>query len=331
MLGNSSAALLRLSRHCKHFFLSEHAIRGEIDGALAEEICRIVRKLCIGMIVPGDDISMRTLIVNEGSLLAPCFPHPSLKHFDVLNNKWAFAGVCAEISLPHPSTRLLSDKSALLRAAGSCSPEHALLAKPLSSSGGEGIVILDGVASEERVQSISYQPVLVQEFIHGTEIGASLFAHEGGVQAFLTHSYHRKTYIAYHDQRIYADMQKLASHLGLDGVYNVDIMTTSDGSLYYLECNPRFFHKMNMSLVAGMNFVALGLPCVNRLPTTLFPAPVHLRMPEAAIRRAPWRMNRGDLDMAAYFLSDPLPYFIEKSRLHSLVGGAPKVRCYRPA
>lgn len=334
VLGNSSASPLRLSRHCKRFFLSEHSIRGEADHALAEEIRRMVRKLSIAMLVPGDDISMRTLIANEDSLLAPCFPHPTLRNFDLLNDKWAFAGLCAELSLPHPGTRLLADRAALMRAAGSCGPERTLLAKPLSSSGGDGIVILDGVASEERVQSILYQPILVQEFIHGTEIGASLYASKGAVQAFLTHSYHRKTYIAYHDQRIHADLERLVRHLDLDGVYNFDIMTTPDGSLYYLECNPRFFHKMNMSLVAGMNFVAPGLPglpCVSHRPAALFPVPARLRMPEASLRGAPWRMSRGDLDMAAYFLSDPLPYLLEKSRLHSLMSGAPKIRYYRAA
>lgn len=331
VLGNSRAAPLRLSRHCKRFILSEQAMRGETDHALAEQIRRIARELSIAMLVPGDDTSMRALIANENSLPTPCFPHPSLRNFDLLNNKWAFAGICAEISLPHPGTRLLADRAAVLRAAGGCTPEHALLAKPLSSSGGDGIVILDGAASAERVQSISYQPILVQEFIHGTEIGASLYASKGTVQAFLTHSYHRKTYTAYHDRRIHADMTRLVSHLGLDGVYNFDIITTADGSVYYLECNPRFFHKMNMSLVAGMNFVTPGLPCVSRRPASLFPDPVRVRMPEAALRRAPWRMTRGDLDMAAYFLSDPLPYFLEKSRLHALVSGAPKIRYYRPA
>lgn len=331
VLGNAPAAPLRLSRHCKQFFLSEHTIRGEADQALVGEICRIARERSIDVIIPGDDISMRAMITAESSLLTPCFPHTTLDHFDILNNKWTFAALCAEISLPHPSTRLFSERSAVLQEVRSCSPEHALIAKPLSLSGGEGVVLFDGKASDERVENIWYRPILLQEFIHGQDICATVYAYKGSVRTFICYTYRRKTYVAFHDQRIYADLQKLVSHLHLDGVYNFDIRMMSDGSLYYLECNPRFFHNMNLSLIGGINFVTLGLPREDRQFPTLLSAPVQVRQPEAALRCAPWRLTSRDFGMAAYFLSDPLPYFIEKLRLHLLVSGAGRVRCYRPA
>lgn len=331
VLGNSSASPLRFSRYCKRFFLSKYRIHAEEDPVLAREICRIARELAIDMIIPGDDISMRALIASGDSLLTPCFPHTTLNNFDLLNNKWKFATLCAEISLPHPSTRLLSDGSDLLREVRSCSPEHALIAKPLSLSGGEGIVLFDGIATEERVRSIWYRPVLLQQFIHGQDICATVYAHKGSVRKFICYSYCRKTYVAFHDQRIYADLERLITHLDLDGVYNFDIRITPDGSLYYLECNPRFFHNMNLSLVGGVNFVRLGLPSGELQPAIFLSTPVQVRQPEAALRCAPWRLTRRDFDMAVYLLSDPLPYLIEKLRLHLLVAGASRVHRYRPA
>lgn len=330
VLGNPAAAPLRFSRHCKRFFLSKHLIQGQSDPALAMEISSIARRFSIEMIIPADDISMRTTITNEGLLQSPCFPHPTLSQFDILNNKWTFAELCREISLPHPSTRLLSDRSEVRLETQSCSPEHALIAKPLSLSGGEGIVVFDGTDSDERLQSISYRPILLQEFIYGGDLCATLYAREGSIQTFMAYSVHRKTYTAYHDERLYTDLARLVRHLDLDGVYNFDIRIKSDGSLYYLECNPRFFHKINLSMVAGINFVRIGLPSADPEPTTPMSAPVQVRLPQAAMRCAPWRLTRRDFAMAAYFLSDPLPCLIEKLRLHSPAIGSSNARYYRP-
>ena len=38
------------------------------------------------------------------------------------------------------------------------------------------------------------------------------------------------------------------------------MILTPDGAVHYLECNPRFFYKINLSMIAGVNFVAHGLP-----------------------------------------------------------------------
>ncbi|HWG75583.1 MAG TPA: ATP-grasp domain-containing protein [Steroidobacteraceae bacterium] len=330
MLGTPAAAPLRFSRHCKQFIPSAHLIRGESDALLAAEINGVAHELLVEMIIPGDDIAMRTLLASGNFLAFPSFPHPTLPNFDILNNKWTFAALCSELSLPHPSTRLLTDRSLLAQEVQACSPEHALIAKPLNLNGGQGIVVFDGKDTSERLQNISYRPILLQNFIHGRDICATVYARAGHVQTFIGYLIDRKTFIAFHDARIYADVQRLVKHLELDGVYNFDIRVRPDGSLYYLECNPRFFHKMDLSMVAGVNFVALGLHNSHAHPTVM-ESPIFVRLPLAILRCAPWDLTKRDLKMGAYFMSDPLPYLIEKMRLHLLATGTSSLRCYRPA
>ena len=103
VLGNEGAWLLRFSRYCRRFFLTESIIHGDRDEALALEINHVVREFGITMVMPGDAPSTRALIACRDLIEAPCFPLPSLEQFDALNNKWAFAQLCEDLGIRIPS------------------------------------------------------------------------------------------------------------------------------------------------------------------------------------------------------------------------------------
>ena len=317
VLGNAGSTALRFSRHCARFFPSGCIIHGQRDPELALEINCLVREYGISLVLPADAPSTRSLIATRDLIQAPCFPLPSLAEFDLLNDKWAFASLCRKLAIRHPRSSLYADTDALTRAITARGVNLPLVAKPLSRSGGVGFVLFDGTDTERRLRAISYEPILLQEFISGEPIGASVYAHRGKIEAFIAHHYRRRVYTAFPDDQIYSDVEKIVVHRTLTGVYNFDMILAPDGAVYYLECNPRFFYKINLSMVAGVNFVEHGL---SHRGHDMHPRvdcdSVRVRFPEALLLSFPRaRPTLRDWAMATYLYSDPVPYLLEKLKL----------------
>jgi predicted ATP-grasp superfamily ATP-dependent carboligase len=317
VLGNAGARALRFSRYCQQVFISDCIIHGGRDEALALEINCLTGKLGIAMVMPADAPSTRAVIASRNMIEAPCFPLPRLEAFDLLNNKWSFAQLCVELGIRHPVARMLPDVATFARELAMGDWEYPLIAKPLDRNASAGVVVIDGVDSEKRLTAINYRPILVQKFVSGQDIGASVFVRGGSVEAFVAHWYRNGVYCTFQDNQIYSDIAKIASHLNLDGVYNFDMILAPDGSVYFLECNPRFFYKINQSMIAGINFVEHGIPYA-RLPVTGAIQPgVQVRFPKALLRSLVFsgQCTKRDLAMVSYLFSDPWPFLIEKLNL----------------
>jgi glutathione synthase/RimK-type ligase-like ATP-grasp enzyme len=319
VLGNAGAAALRLSRYCSWMKVSSTIIHGERNAELALEINHLARDFAIDMIVPADAPAIRSVLASRDLIEAPCFPLPSLASFDLLNNKWSFAQMCVELGIRHPATRLLPDVAALRQELDSGATKGPVIAKPVGRCAGAGVVVIDGEDTERRLQSINYRPVLVQDYISGEDIGAGAYAREGRIEAFVTHRLAGGVYSVFRDDSSYQSVASIAARLGLDGVYNFDMLRTADQSVYFLECNPRFFHKINLSMLAGINFVGEGLKQqrrINGAATVL--SGVDVKFPRTMLRSV---LTSGcsprDLALARYLVSDPLPWLID--RLHLTV------------
>jgi biotin carboxylase len=314
--GNAGARALRLSRSCRKFFLTECVIHGGRDEALALEINCLARDLGITTVMAGDAPSTRSLIANRDLIEARCFPMPDLATFDRLNDKSCFADLCTELGIPHPRTALLADVSELAQGLSDGSLQCPLVAKPLGRSGGGGVIVLDGTATAAKLKAINYRPILVQPFVPGEDIGASIYARGGKILAFVVHKFWRQIYSTFRDDRTYEHLAKLARHLSLDGVYNFDMRLEPDGTVLFLECNPRFFYKIALSMVAGINFVGYGLGGSNQEAQFIL-EDVKVRLPKALVfsLATSARCGRRDWRMARYLYSDPLPYLVERLKL----------------
>jgi len=317
VLGNAGAKALRFSRYCKKVVVSDSIIHGGRDQALAIEINCVARALGINMVMPADAPSVRAILTMPDLIEVPCFPLPNLQSFDMLNNKWAFAQLCAELNIRHPATWLLPDVPAVAQGIADGTFRHPLVVKALSRCASAGVIVLDGTDTERRLQAINYTPILLQEFILGEDIGASVYARNGKIEAFVAHWLRDGIYSTFCDDGIYSDLEKITSHFGLDGVYNFDMVRISDGSVYYLECNPRFFYKINLSMIAGINFAGLGLRSGDLGETYRTTSATQVRFPKAALRSliSSGRYKAKDWGLLAYLLSDPWPFLMEKLNL----------------
>src|SRR5712691_1722957 len=259
VLGDLGARGLGLSRHCRKFIASNHIISGSRDAGLALEINCLVRDLDITMVMPADAPSTRALIACRDLIDASCFPLPGLDAFDLLNDKWEFTRLALSLGIRCPASRRFADVAAFGDAIALGQIAFPVVVKPLDMSGNQGCLVLDGAATQDRLRQINYQPLIVQEFIAGEDIGASVFARSGDIAGFIAHRFAGNVYSTFRNAGIEADLARLVRRLDLDGVYNFDMRLTPGREVFYLECNPRFFYKINLSMVAGINFVALGL------------------------------------------------------------------------
>lgn len=315
ILGGEGARGLRRSRYCKEFFLSNCIASGMRNEELALEINCLVRDLEIEIVIPADAPSTRTLIASQELIEAPCFPLPPLDVFDLLNDKWAFTELCRTLGIRCPQSRRFADAAELADAVAEGAIAFPIVAKPLSLSGSQGCLVIDQ-GDIGRLRAINYRPVIVQEFIPGEDIGASIFARSGEISAFVAHRFDGRAYHTFRGGGVYEDLARLTRHLGLDGVYNFDMRLTSDGGIYYLECNPRFFFKMNMSMAAGIDFVGHGMPGRRDLAAAL-PDGTKVLMPNAVIR-APWRLfscTGREWRMLGHFYGDLVPRLLERAGL----------------
>jgi hypothetical protein len=185
----------------------------------------------------------------------------------------------------------------------------------LSQDSSKGVIQISARTLDSVLVQLNYLPILLQEYVEGIDIGTSVFCRDGRIEAFIAHHYDRGRYTPISDASIASDVQALLGPLQTSGIFNFDMRRTADGQIYYLECNPRVFWKISMSMLAGVNFVAQGLSMLGLMPaakqasrpsTVLFPKALLL---EAAT--APWQLTASSSRALRFLYADPLPYFSE--------------------
>ena len=317
VLGNAGARPLRFSRYCERVIVSDCIIHGGRDEALALEINCLAREHNITLVMPADAPSVRAVIASRDLIETACFPLPNLDQFDILNNKWEFAQLCKELGVRHPSTRLMPDATALAHEIARGSIEFPLIVKPLGRCASGGVIVLDGSNTMEKLSKINYMPILVQQFVAGEDIGASVYAKTGQIESFLNHRLRDGIYSASQDEQICSDIAKIVNRFQLEGVYNFDMILAADRAVYYLECNPRFFYKINLSMIAGINFVGRGIPGTSPQGTDTILSGVQVRFPKALLRSliSSGRCTKRDWALMGYLFSDPWPFLMERLNL----------------
>jgi biotin carboxylase len=316
VLGNEASKGFRYSCRIKEFVLSKTKIDRSGSDAILDEINRYVAEFGIDLVIAGDAPATRSICALKQRIMAPCFPLPTLEQFDFMNDKWQFTQMCNQLGIQTPPSRLFENKEELLSAMGAGEVKLPCMAKALALEGNHGIFKLEAATARETIAKIDYKPILVQDFMPGDDIDASVFARDGKVECYSVHHVKQATYSILDLDAVRDAMARIVAKMGVSGVYDFDMRQTADGRLYYLECNPRLFFKCNLSMVAGINFVTPGLPG-GKTHAKLAPGTA-VRRPKAlalALVTQPWSVTRRDFAMLCYLLSDPLPYFREMWRL----------------
>ena len=317
VLGNELSRGLRYSKDCHGFTEASFDFDGQFSDAMAAEINALCREVGAEIVFPGCALSSRSLSGLKGKLDVTCFPGPSLDQFDLLNNKWEFINLCLENEIPCPKSSLISTKEEIAGLLADGSLALPIMAKPLCMDGEKGVIKLTQKTLKAQLESIDYAPLLVQEFIEGDDIGASAFCRSGEIVAFLSHRLDGGEYSTFTNELIRASISKISRQLELNGVYNFDMRRAADGTIYFLECNPRFFFKMPLSLAAGINFALPGIDPNYAIRQPSEPGETLTRTPKAwpQLLLRPWRMSKRDRQFTWFLLSDPISFLREMTHI----------------
>jgi biotin carboxylase len=310
VLGTGASRGLRMSRYCQAYHETHFA--GDAD-ALLREIEELVRRHAIEIVLPSDDVSTRLLAALGDRLPVRSTPLPDLATFDLLNDKWNFTRFCMQNGVRVPHGWLFDSGESVRRALDDGEITLPITVKPTNRSGGFGVIHLRNSGDLGLIDDLDYRPVLAQRHISGETVGVSLLCERGRVVAHATQRRDAARFQLFADADLLTNVTRLAALIGYHGPANFDaILSDEDGLSYIVECNPRFWYTIYLSMIAGLNFV--GLAVAGAPATAATRASREIRLSLSGTLATPWRASRLDWAFLAYNLSDPIIYLLQRAK-----------------
>ncbi|MEI6437317.1 MAG: ATP-grasp domain-containing protein [Candidatus Omnitrophota bacterium] len=246
-----------LSKHCRGYI----DVSGLSDEAVLDRINSYCVSQGISVVIPGDFRGSRILVARRDRLAAgvSLFPSADMATLETLHNKQSFARLLKTLGIPQPKM-VIVDSFSQLEALDTRFP---CIAKQVHGEGGsfERYLKNDREALLASGRSAADFPLMVQEFIPGTDLCLNIFARQGKVLACTMQEYVTPEKMRFFSSGALLELgQKIVAAVNFEGVLNFDIRRDSrDGSFKFIECNPRFWGSMYATTCRGMNFPALGL------------------------------------------------------------------------
>jgi hypothetical protein len=337
VLGSGPSRGLRTSRFCASYTRSESSGNDEADRRIvADEINRIARQRRLDIVFPSDDVSTRLLASLRDELPVRSSPLPDLATFDLLNDKGNFTRFALDHRVRVPQGWTYGEVEELrrdIRSGKLCLP---LTVKPTNRSGGYGVIHIRAEREMPELDKVEYRPVMAQRHIVGETIGISVICRNGEILAHATQRRGERRFQLFADPDLFDNVRRLVAAAGLNGPANLDaVIEASSGRSYIVECNPRFWFTIFMSMLVGINFVDFAFAeraSEGPQPATLDRAELGLSLKETLVR--PWKARRAEWKLLAYHLGDPLAYLALRHELfddREVAVPAARMQAYRPS
>ena len=257
VMGTPEARPLRLSAACAGF-TPAGVSAGDVGSLAADAVADACARLRIDVVLPSDGETTRWLAQHHAVLPARCYPTPAVSVFDTLDDKHRFGELCGRIGIPTPPMMLVENIQQAAAAIHTGAVRLPAVVKPLRLWGSSGVARIDHANAAQALAAVGYAPILIQEFIDGRDLSVFLVCRAGTASAAVVYQRSRQSVDFIRHDRLVALAQRIAEHVGFDGVIGFDVREQPDGALFFLECNPRFWYSMDAARRGGLNFVALG-------------------------------------------------------------------------
>ena len=276
-------ASLGYSRRCKVVHAAQDLALTDPDQVLGI-INDLHRQIGLDSVIASDVESLALLSKIRERLLAPVFPMADAETLATLNDKWTFYKLCKTAGVAVPKSLFAGCHAEFDVGAVESELGYPVIVKPVNSYGQRGISIFrDRTQAEEWKRSPvdADQPVIIQEYIEGTDWAISVFAQGGVIKHWVSWVCPSQLDTGYGVGRFLATefrprddllemTQKVVTATGFSGVANFDARYDDQACrMKMLECNPRFFNRMSAARLSGLDFVRPGLPVANEQPATL--------------------------------------------------------------
>ncbi len=242
-----------------------------LDGpaALLDAVRHYHADLPVDIVIPIQEnmITMAGAVANELNTFTKLAPIPTPDLCDAIDNKWRLFELLSGTTIKEPRSLLFSGKRAAIEQELS-TWDGPFLVKPPYGHGGEGIRKYD--SREDLLEDLysrpltTKDPLVIQEFIPGSDLGCNIISWHGEV---LAHTIQRATLAQNkpytsglglefrHDEAIFTIAKEFARTSGWSGIANIDLrLDERSGDLYLLEINPRYWQTLLGSLAMGINF-----------------------------------------------------------------------------
>lgn len=237
---------------------SKHSFSDRSQSGCVNDIIMLSQKFHVQAIIPTGFDSLKYLSYYRESLNdIKVIPLPDYNTINTLDNKVLFYIYCIDNALPHAKSIIANavkpvDMSTL------SFPVYVKL--PFSSSGSGNIrcINMDDLCNALRDNS---GDMLIQEIIKGYDIAFNGFALNGKliawtVQKFIEPFSGMRWSQFVENRGIYEISEKLIRIADYSGPINIDFRVDStDGQIYLLEVNPRFWANTHYSIIDNVNFV----------------------------------------------------------------------------
>jgi hypothetical protein len=243
-----ASSITRFSRAAAHF---ERLPRPGADPfAFIDAVAAVARRHGIDRVVPtGEERMWLALAEADGCALPTpvAFAQP-LSLLAALHDKLAFQGLLHEAGVePTPTVVATAAGIASLR-----ERFGRVLVKPRVERFGRGVVIVE--ASQPPSSWPVDEAAVAQPFVAGEERCGFVIADHGRVVVAVVYVPRWRFLmgpsfgmVPVEDSAIVTAMTRVVAHHRLDGAFGVDVIVRPDGTLAFLECNPRF--------TSGLHFV----------------------------------------------------------------------------
>lgn len=212
-------------------------------------------------IIPVDIPSIEVINHISTSINSPIFPISNKQIYNVLNNKILFSSLLKDIKVPNPLTYVLNAGEDL----SACKLSYPIIFKPAEGYGSEGVSVFYSPEKAkdylDLLTSNNY-PIIAQEFVQGDLIGLNILSKQGEILAWTIQSqgFPGSKYTLLSHSEILNHGINICRTLKYSGVANFDIIyNTVTKSVYFLECNPRFWASTMVSTWMGVNLPYLGV------------------------------------------------------------------------
>ncbi|AFZ26283.1 putative ATP-utilizing enzyme (ATP-grasp superfamily) [Cylindrospermum stagnale PCC 7417] len=249
----------KYSAYIDQLFFSENLMNSV---EYLDEVVQIIENKEIDIILPASEDGFKFVAKFRKKLSTFCkvIALPSNDALDTAFDKWKLHIFLKKNNIPTPETYLLKEIEQISKI------NWPVLIKPIDGSGGENIQKFDTLAPEifQVILNHPSEVYIVQEYIHGYDMGCSVLCQDGQVLAYtiqqqlgLTEGFAPKIdkLKFVHDSAVIDIVTKTMNALKWSGVANLDLRYNSKTEeINIIEINPRFWQSLMGSLSVSVNF-----------------------------------------------------------------------------
>ena len=243
------------------------------DGAYIEDIHAIVAAEDIRYIFPLTDVEVDLLDTNRPgfSAIGAIVCMPDQWAVRIARNKKSYA---KELSGVFEFFRIIPNLTpkSLFKECERNIPSR-IVVKPKNGRSSEGLEIIGPKDVVHAVSRPDLGECVIQPFIEGNIVTVDILRQ---ASSGITYCFPRREMVrtrhgigvsvkTLDDPRIVSDCGKLAAHLGLNGIANVEIIESSEGS-FLMDINPRFSAGIGFTRLAGYDIALNCLRCFTDEP-----------------------------------------------------------------